>query len=276
MKSSMNPIQLWGRSLPFRVVLSTLAASVVILLLTGWFLMEQSTRGIIEGKTQASIAEASAVMTSMQRDLSTTDLRTTSLGERITRLGRDATNRGQTGNQYYVAIETPISQIGSAGVSAASIPANIRNAVNSAGSLWSTPTLIQFTDNRPAEPGLVVAGELIAPGQGAYPVYFLFPTTQERQTIAVVQQAALATGVILLAGLGVVVYVMVVQVLRPVRAARLAAERLAAGHLDDRMAVEGVEDLAGLARSMNHMAAELEHKVGELEELSTVQQRFVS
>lgn len=276
MKSSMNPIQLWGRSLPFRVVLSTLAASVVILLLTGWFLMEQSTRGIIEGKTQASIAEASAVMTSMQRDLSTTDLRTTSLGERITRLGRDATNRGQTGNQYYVAIETPISQIGSAGVSAASIPANIRNAVDSAGSLWSTPTLIQFTDNRASEPGLVVAGELIAPGQGAYPVYFLFPTTQERQTIAVVQQAALATGVILLAGLGVVVYVMVVQVLRPVRAARLAAERLAAGHLDDRMAVEGVEDLAGLARSMNHMAAELEHKVGELEELSTVQQRFVS
>jgi two-component system sensor histidine kinase MtrB len=92
----------------------------------------------------------------------------------------------------------------------------------------------------------------------------------------VVQQATLATGAFLLAGLGVVMYLMTIQVLRPVRAARLAAERLAAGHLDDRMAVAGAEDLAGLARSMNHMAAELEHKVSELEDLSTVQQRFVS
>jgi two-component system, OmpR family, sensor histidine kinase MtrB len=272
----LNPMRLWARSLPFRVVLTTMTASVVILVATGWFLLDQSTRGIIEGKTQASVAEASAVVTNMQRDLSTTDLRTTSLGERITRLGRDATNRGQAGNQYFVIVETPISQIGSAGLAASSVPNNIRQAVDSGNGLWSTPTLIQFTDNRVDEPGLVVAAKLVAPGQASYPVYFLFPTTQERQTLVVVQQATLATGLFLLIGLGVVVYLMTIQVLRPVRAARLAAERLAAGHLDDRMEIGGAEDLAGLARSMNHMATELEHKVSELEDLSTVQQRFVS
>ena len=42
------------------------------------------------------------------------------------------------------------------------------------------------------------------------------------------------------------------------------------------MAVVGAEDLAGLARSMNHMATELEHKISELEDLSALQQRFVS
>ena len=52
----------------------------------------------------------------MQRDLSTTDLRTTSISERITRLARDAANRGQVGNQYLVVVETPISQIGTAGL----------------------------------------------------------------------------------------------------------------------------------------------------------------
>ena len=72
------------------------------------------------------------------------------------------------------------------------------------------------------------------------------------------------------------VYLISLQMLRPVRDARLAAERLAAGHLTDRMKVTGTEDLAGLARSMNHMAAELEHKITELEHLSAVQQRFVS
>jgi two-component system sensor histidine kinase MtrB len=272
----LNPWTLWARSLPFRVVLTTMSASVVILVATGWFLVDQSSRGIIAGKTQASVAEASAVVDVMQRDLSTTDLRTTTLGERITRLGRDATNRGQAGNQYLVVIETPITQIGSAGLAAASIPASIRQSVAGGEGLWTTPTLIQYSDTRASEPGLVVASKLFAPGGATYPIYFIFPTSQEQRTLEVVQQATLATGLFLLAGLGVVVYLMTLQVLRPVRAARLAAERLAAGHLDDRMAVTGAEDLAGLARSMNHMATELEHKVSELEDLSTVQQRFVS
>ena len=91
-----------------------------------------------------------------------------------------------------------------------------------------------------------------------------------------VQQATLATGLFLLAGLTLTVYLISLQVLRPVRAARLAAENLAAGHLEDRMAVVGTEDLAGLARSMNHMAEELDKKITQLQNLSLVQQRFVS
>ena len=270
------PFRLWSRSLPFRVVASTLAAAFVILVTTGWFLMDQSSRGILAGKTQASVAEASAVVLGMQRELSTTDLRTTSVSERINRLAREAANRGQGGNQYFVVVETPISQIGTAGLAATSIPDSIRTAIGSGDGLWSTPTVIRFSDSRPDEPGLVVAAKLAPPGQSPYPIFFLFSTTQERQTLAVVQQASLATGVFLLAGLTITVYLIALQVLRPVRAARLAAERLSAGHLDDRMAVVGTEDLAGLARSMNHMAEELDKKITQLQNLSLVQQRFVS
>jgi two-component system sensor histidine kinase MtrB len=268
--------RLWARSLPFRVVLTTLAAAIVILVATGWFLMDQSSRGIMAGKTQASVAEASAVIAGMQRDLATTDLRTTSVNERVGRLARDAASRGQAGSQYYVVVETPISQIGTAGLASSSIPASIRTAVDSGDGLWSTPTMIRFTDSRPDEPGLVVATNLDAPGQSPYPVFFIFSTSQEQRTLAVVQQAALATGVFLLAGLTATVYLISLQVLRPVRAARLAAESLAAGHLEDRMDVVGTEDLAGLARSMNHMAEELDKKITQLENLSLVQQRFVS
>ena len=167
--SSFAPFRLWSRSLPFRVVVTTLAAAILILVATGWFLMDQSTRGIMAGKTQASVAEASAVVATMQRDLSTTDLRTTSISERITRLARDAANRGQVGNQYLVVVETPISQIGTAGLAEDSIPDAIRQMVGTADGLWSTPTLIRFTDERVAEPGLVVASSLSAPGQEPYP-----------------------------------------------------------------------------------------------------------
>lgn len=272
----IDPFRLWRRSLPFRVVVTTLSAAIVILVATGWFLMDQSSRGIIAGKTQASVAEASAVVSGMQATLSSTDLRTTSVSEQISRLARDAASRGQVGNQYFVVVETPISQIGTAGLASASIPDNIRAAVGRGDGLWSTPTLIRFTDQRADEPGLVVATTLDAPGQTPYPIFFLFSTAQEEQTLAVVQQAALATGVFLLAGLTATVYLIALQVLRPVRAARLAAENLAAGHLEDRMAVVGTEDLAGLARSLNHMAEELDKKITELQNLSLVQQRFVS
>ena len=274
--SRIDPFRLWQRSLPFRVVLTTLSAAIVILVATGWFLMDQSSRGIIAGKTQASVAEASAVVANMQATLSATDLRTTSVSEQISRLARDAASRGQVGNQYFVVVETPISQIGTAGLAAESIPDNIRSLVGKDDGLWSTPTMIRFTDQRADEPGLVVATTLDAPGQAPYPVFFLFSTNQEQETLAVVQQATLATGVFLLAGLTATVYLIAMQVLRPVRAARLAAENLAAGHLEDRMAVVGTEDLSGLARSMNHMAEELDKKITQLQNLSLVQQRFVS
>ncbi|MGC3993159.1 MAG: MtrAB system histidine kinase MtrB [Propionicimonas sp.] len=273
-----GPFRLWARSLPFRVVLSTIAAAIVILVSTGWFLMDQSSRGIMDGKTQASVAEASAVVAGMQTTLSTTDFRTTSASEQISRLAREAASRGQAGSQYFVVVETPISQIGTAGLAADSIPDSIRQAVaNGDGDgLWSTPTLIRFTDQREDEPGLVVAANLDAPGEDPYPIFFLFSTSQEQRTLAVVQQATLATGVFVLVGLSATVYLIALQVLRPVRAARLAAESLAAGHLEDRMDVVGTDDLAALARSMNHMAEELDKKITQLQNLSLVQQRFVS
>lgn len=265
----------WSRSLPFRVVVTTLVASLTILAATGWFLMEQSSRGILDGKKHASLAEASVVLDGMQRDLRTVNLRTVSINERLTQLARDAAYRGSVGNQYYVVVAGPVSAIGSAGLDYSSVPGALRDAVKRDG-IYSEPTEIRFTDARPAVPGLAIGSALLAPGGERYPVYFLFTNAAEAETLAVVQRATLVAALIVLVGVVATVYLIARQVLRPIRAARLAAERLAAGHLDDRMAVVGTEDLASLARSMNRMATELDRKISELEDLSAVQQRFVS
>lgn len=266
----------WSRSLPFRVVVTTLVAALTILAATGWFLMDQSSRGIIDGKKQSSLAEASVVIDGMQRDLRTLNLRQASINEGLTQLARDAAYRGSVGNQYYVVVAGPVSDIGSAGLDYASVPESLRRAVVAADGLYSTPTSISFTDTRPTVPGLAIGSALTAPGGTRYPVYFLFTNQPEAETLAVVQRATVVAGLIVLVGVVAVVWLIALQVLRPIRAARLAAERLAAGHLDDRMAVVGTEDLASLARSMNRMAGELDRKITELEELSTVQQQFVS
>ncbi|MFT3861221.1 MtrAB system histidine kinase MtrB [Micropruina sp.] len=267
---------LWSRSLPFRVVTTTLVAALTILAATGWFLMDQSSRGIIDGKRQSSLAEASVVLDGMQRDLRTLNLRQASINERLTQLARDAAYRGSVGNQYYVVVAGPVSDIGSAGLDYSSVPESLRRAVLASDGLYSTPTEISFADARPTAPGLAIGSALTAPDGKRYPVYFVFTNQPEAETLAVVQRATVVAGLIVLVGVVATVWLIALQVLRPIRAARLAAERLAAGHLDDRMTVVGTEDLASLARSINHMAAELDRKITELEELSTVQQQFVS
>ncbi|MEU8708194.1 HAMP domain-containing sensor histidine kinase [Streptomyces sp. NPDC048565] len=65
-------------------------------------------------------------------------------------------------------------------------------------------------------------------------------------------------------------------VLRPVRALRRATRRMAAGHLDVRLAVTGSDELADLSWSFNEMAAELERTVAELRRLEAQGRRFVA
>ncbi|MCL1838575.1 MAG: MtrAB system histidine kinase MtrB [Propionibacteriaceae bacterium] len=274
--SGFGFLRRWSRSLPFRVVAATMAASLVILSATGLYLLDQSSQGILERKTQASLAQATSVLTNLRSQLAAIDPRSTSLSEQVARLVQDVERRGKVGDQYHLLLETPVVQIVSPGLSPTTIPDTIRSALDLSDGLWSTPTLINYTDGRPNEPGLVVAAQLRVLEQLQYPIFFVFPTTAELQALQVVQQATWAAGLFLLIGLSVTVYLIALMVLRPIRAARVAAERLAAGHLEDRMRVVGDTDISSLAASMNHMASELDKKITQLQNLSTLQQRFVS
>ncbi|MFV0451221.1 MAG: MtrAB system histidine kinase MtrB [Propioniciclava sp.] len=273
----LGPRRLWARSLSVRVVTTSVAASLIVLAVSGWLLVSQSTRGILETKTDQSVSEASGVIEGMQASLRDVDLTTATINERLTVLARDAASRGNVGQQYEVVISGPVSDIASAGVDVASVPDSIRSAVATGGqNLYTTPSLIQFTDGRAPQAGLVVAGNLFAPGSGGYPVFFLFGMDQEEKTLDVVQRSALLASAAFLPLMTGIMYLISLQALRPIRAAREASERIAAGDLAERMEVRGSDDLAGLGRSMNHMAEELGHRLDELEDLSRVQRQFVS
>ena len=62
----------------------------------------------------------------------------------------------------------------------------------------------------------------------------------------------------------------------PVRLAARIAERFSAGRLEERMKVQGEDDLARLAMSFNTMAANLKGQIRQLEDLSRLQRRFTS
>jgi two-component system sensor histidine kinase MtrB len=247
-----------------------------VLAVGGFLLMQQTRAGVLDGKRQSSIAEASVALITLQQQLRSGQS-AGGTNEQLTQIARDAASRGSVGGQYLVLVRGPVSDIVSMGLDPASVPEDLQTVVEHGGEgLWTTPTLAHFTDGRPSEPALAVGGSLVSPQGAVYPVFFVFPMTQEISTLQVVQNAALTVGLIIMLSLGAYMYVLVRRILAPVRAARVAAESIAAGHLSERIRAKGTDDIALLAASMNHMASELAKQITQLEHLSQVQQRFVS
>ena len=76
--------------------------------------------------------------------------------------------------------------------------------------------------------------------------------------------------------LGLVVFFVTRLVVSPVRVAARTAQRLSNGLLDQRMEVNGEDDLAALAASFNQMAENLQRQILRLEDMSRLQRRFTS
>ena len=268
------PANWWWRSLPLRVVLTVFLASVLVLVLGGFLLMQQATIGVIDGKKETAKNEARQAVNTAQAQLYAADL----TGEvNVDKLLLDlATGFASRAEQYEVIIIAHGQTITAGSAAVTSIPDVLRQRVEQSSELVMTPTQIDYRDRKPSAPGLVAGATLTLLGTGRYQIYLMFPLTQEVATLAVLRYAVVTTGAILVILLTFIAALVSRQVVTPVRAARQAAESLASGNLRDRMKVRGQDDLARLATSMNYMASELEKQINTLEELSAVQQRFVS
>jgi two-component system, OmpR family, sensor histidine kinase MtrB len=272
------PITWWWRSLPLRVVLTEFLASVLVLVLGGFLLMQQATAGVLDGKMQTAKNEARQAVNTAQEQLNAADL----TGDvEVNKLLLDlATGFANRAGQFEVIITSPSQTITAGNAAATSIPAALQDQVaRSKDLLLITPTQINYRDRRPSVAGLAAGATLDLQGTSRYQIYLLFPLTQELATLDVLRTAVVTTGVILVILLTFIAALVSRQVVAPVRAARRAAESLASGNLHDRMKVrrqDDQDDLARLATSMNYMASELEKQINTLSELSAVQQRFVS
>ncbi|MCU0264636.1 MAG: MtrAB system histidine kinase MtrB [Actinomycetia bacterium] len=275
---------LWRRSLALRVVLTTLALSVVVVLVLGWLLLTRVTDGLLAAKQRSALDEARAGLTEAQSRLDAadrTDVASTTV--RLDQITRQLANRAGTPALYEVlllrATAAPVTntpEFGSNLVGKDSLPTPLREAVAETQTQSYTYSEIRYVDGRTPVPGFVVGAPLSVPGVGPYELYYLFPLTQEQETLALVQRAMLAAGLVLVGLLGSIAWIVTRQVVTPVRLAARTAEQFSAGRLEERMAVVGEDDLAKLATSFNQMAGSLQGQITQLEDLSRVQRRFVS
>lgn len=272
----------WRRSLFIRVTSTTLVLSIVVVAALGLLLLSNVTTGLLEAKERSAVGEASAGLGEAQRllDAADTGPSTPSPSRLVDSVVTSLATRAGSPATFDVLLlsarpDAGAPERGTNLVAVSSIPPDLRTAVTSTQRQSWTFTEIRFLDGR-SVPGFVVGAPLTIPTVGPYELYYLFPLTQEQQTLDLVRSSIVAAGVVLVALLGVVAFVVTRQVVVPVRAAAQTAERLSSGNLDERLPIKREDDLAQLARSFNEMAESIDTQITQLEELSRVQQRFVS
>ena len=285
----------WHRSLQLRVVSTTLVLSALVIAVLGFFLVESIANGL---QTSAENSAINQVRDGASFAIDQPSLRVLQPGnqfgdplstaENIARALQQAS--GNTGS-YLVFIQLTdsgpggVQWVGQSGVVVtATIPpgliGNVRNEQHnlrfdndSAATPWFEPTTLTYT------PGSGTSGPALAVGVPLgpdYQLYYVFPFTQQQATLVLVQRILVGVGLALVVLLAAIASLVTRWVVLPVRHAAQAAQLVAAGHLEKRMQVLGVDDLAALATSFNNMAASLQAKLRELEDLSNVQRQFVS
>ena len=271
----------WRGSLQLRVVATTLALSLVVVVVLGELLLHRITDGLLDAKVRTSLVEARAGLNEANALVEASDTTNAAGATRLVdQIVVQLANRGAGIPRLYevllLSTSAAVPQRGSNLVDEASVPQSLRGAVVSTQRQSWTYTQLRYTNDQGTAPALAVGAPLTVPGLGSYELYYLFPLSQEQQTLDLVQRTLGIAGIVLVGLLAWIAWFVTRQVVDPVRYASTVASRLADGLLSERMKVTGDDDLAVLARSFNQMADSLQRHIGQLEELSRVQRRFVS
>ena len=125
-------------------------------------------------------------------------------------------------------------------------------------------------------PGLAIGQKVQIPSAGQYEMYIVFSLANEKKTLELIYNYLLIAGIILLLLIALITWVVVRQVVKPVREASRVASEFTAGDFRQRMKVYSQDEISTLGNAFNEMAESLEQQIARLENLSRVQQRFVS
>jgi two-component system sensor histidine kinase MtrB len=276
--------QAWNKSLSLRIIATTFIVSTILVTIIGLILINRVSSGILTSKESSSITEASSAINEAQKVVTATDTGagapniSTVVDTAVTAL---AVRAGQSG--LFDVLFLASSDISKQGlpergtnlVAENSVSEDLRSRVEKTEKLLWAYTEINYLDDRKI-PGLVVAAPIKINNVGNYSLFLLFPLDDEEETIGIIRSSVLATGIFLIFGLLILVWYLTRSVLSPVRKTAEAAERLRMGLLNERVPVSGEDDLAKLAGSFNSMAASIQQQIGQLEQMSRMQKRFVS
>ncbi|MER6035142.1 MULTISPECIES: MtrAB system histidine kinase MtrB [unclassified Streptomyces] len=293
-------MRLWRRNIQLRVVATTLLMSLGVVLLLGFVVIGQVRNGLLDAKVKASQSQATGGFAVAKQkadeavggagtapasgdDADTTDGRQS---QNVIQWMSDLVESLSSGGAgAFDVVTLPVgddsgggrSPRGSGNVNpSSSVPADLRDRVNSSTTAAQSYTRIVYSNAKDSQPALVIGKQVNDPNGHPYELYYLFPLTQEEKSLSLVKGTLATAGLFVVVLLGAIAWLVVRQVVTPVRMAAGIAERLSAGRLQERMKVTGEDDIARLGEAFNKMAQNLQVKIQQMEDLSRMQRRFVS
>ncbi|MGH4032873.1 MtrAB system histidine kinase MtrB [Actinomycetota bacterium Odt1-20B] len=291
-------LRLWRRNIQLKVVVTTLLMSLGVVLMLGFAVMSSVNNGLLKAKVKASQSQADGGFRAAQDTAN-------SARQGAARDGGNSTADGRTGQNAAVWMSDLVEQLASGGQNAfavvtlspastggsgsvrgprasggvepiLSVPEELRRRVDEGTGAYQSNTRIVYREGKESQPGLVIGKRLSDLNGDPYQLYYLFPLTQEEESLKLVRGTLATAGLFVVVLLGAIAWLVVRQVVTPVRMAAGIAERLSAGRLQERMKVTGEDDIARLGEAFNKMAQNLQLKIQQLEDLSRMQRRFVS
>jgi two-component system sensor histidine kinase MtrB len=277
-----SPLKAWRSSLVIRITGTIVTLSLVLIWLLGSALFSQVSSGIFDEKLKLSILDAQSTARNTQIQLIYSNYQEKaafiSVFDEILALPPNT----YEGTAKEIAVFS-FSNIGetykfegtSNFLDPKSIPPKFRETTRKAkDSQWERAQLV-YTDGK-TEPGIVVGNNLTISGVGKYEFYVIFSLVQQERTMSLIFNYLLLAGVVLTFLIGLTTYFVMRRLIAPIQDAARVAEELTNGNLDLRMDFQGEDEIASLGYSFNEMAVSLQQQISRLENLSKLQQRFVS
>ncbi|WP_246117447.1 MtrAB system histidine kinase MtrB [Cellulomonas composti] len=270
----------WRSSLQVRVITTTLAIGALAVAAVGLYVGERMRDGLFDGRVEQLLEESARSTAQAQGTFDNSTAQTGIEAQRLLSDVATAQAAGGTGDREVFLLRAPGQTSAISFVQAASdaslfdmVSDPLRLATAEGGQHWQS---VEWQVQDGAEPAVMIGQDVTVPVVGTYQLFFLYSLQAEQDRLDFLQRTLALAALALVVLLVSMTWLVTRQAVRPVRRAAQVAERLADGHLDERMEQRGEDEMATLARSFNEMATSLQDQIGRMEELSTLQRRFVS
>ena len=270
-------------SLAFKVIISTVILSLGVVWITGSALNSRLSSGIREVNLNSAIVEArSTIFTADYRFLLAQGEKDSIVEKVVDDVISSATTITSNENtREVVFVRSPGNsminnyEIASNLLDPATIPESLSERVRKADDIVWEYTNMRYLQGS-SIPGLAIGQKVQIPNAGQYEMYIVFSLANEEKTLNLIDTYLLIAGLILVLLISLITWVVVRQVVKPVREAARIATEFTSGDFRQRMKVYSQDEISTLGSAFNEMAESLEKQIARLENLSRVQQRFVS
>ena len=277
-----SPFKAWKSSLVYRVTGTIVVLSMILIGLLGSALYSRVSAGIFDEKLKLSILDAQSTARNTQIQLSYSKYRDKAA---LTFVFSDIlalppkTYESAAKESAVFSFENINKMIRFNGASNSldlkSISKKFREETQKSKETQWERTKLRYLDGK-SESAIVVGNNLVISGVGKYEFYVIFSLAQQERTMALILNYLWLTGIALTLLIGLTTFFVMRRLIAPIQDAARVAEELTTGNLDLRMDIHGEDEIASLGYSFNEMAVSLQQQISRLENLSKLQQRFVS